>query len=436
METARGSRVLRIRRTKGEYAIPCIAAAKRLLINKFIASLLALAALPGIISADEVESTSDHSPPAIFIDFYQKYISDLRYGNCRFEPSCSRFAQEAIDTFGMVKGAVLSADRLVRCNSNAGVYYERNRNGRWKDPVSGPHGAVTRPRVPEWLLPERGYFIELQESIPSDRQTEYAAFADELAGEGDCRQAATEYKRVAFLSGSRELNVWSHMMTGNCHFRWNEWEQAEREYVKAAEESPDVSLGNTAFIMAAASEFNGGRYTACKRLLERCSFNDIGGDTSVIGIDQAGLLRGLCSMALGCWEESAEHFAAVGGADPGSPYRGKALHLLKQSRQGDTLPQKSGSAAMVFSALLPGSGQVYAGRAYDGFRHFVFNGLLIFSVYSLVDDEHYAAGYLLAGFTLPFYIGNIVGARNSAEHHNIAKRQEFVSRLIGEAGDK
>ena len=436
MGTARGSRVLCIRRARNKYTIPCLATARKLSINKFTASLFVLAALPGIISADEVESTSDHFPPAIFIDFYQKYISDLRYGNCHFEPSCSHFAQEAIDTFGIVKGSVLSADRLVRCNSNTGGYYERNANGRWKDPVSGPHGAVTRPRVPEWLLPERGYLSELQESISSDRQKEYAAFADELAEEGDCRQAATEYKRVAFLSGSRELNVWSHMMTGNCHFRWNEWEQAEREYVKAAEESQDISLGNAAFIMAAASEFNGGRYIACERLLERCSFNDIGGDKSVVGIDQAGLLRGLCSMALGGWEESAEHFAAVGRADTGSSYRGKALHLLEKSRQGDNLPHKSGSVAMIFSALLPGSGQVYAGRAYDGFRHFVFNGLLIYSLYSLIDEEHYAAGYLLAGFTLPFYIGNIVGARNSAEHHNVQVRCRFIAASLRQARDK
>jgi hypothetical protein len=54
----------------------------------------------------------------------------------------------------------------------------------------------------------------------------------------------------------------------------------------------------------------------------------------------------------------------------------------------------------------------------------------------LIRDENYAAGYLLAGFTLPFYVGNIVGANNSARHYNIARRYEFVSSSINEAGKK
>ena len=404
------------------------------IINALTASVLILAACSGNLSAEDIESNRIDSPPSIFIDFYQKYISDLRYGNCRFEPSCSHYAQDAIGEFGIARGSVLAADRLVRCHSGAGGYYAKDNTGQWVDPADGPHGALTPPRVPSWLLPERACLSRLKGSISSDRQAEYAAFADALAEEGDCWRAETEYKRVAFLSHSLELKLWSHMMTGNCHFRWNDWNDAKLEYLNAAEVSRNISWKNAANFMAAASDFNIGQYGMCKDLLSLCVFEGTSDTEIIVDIEQAQFLRGLCSLSLGHWEDGVDRFEAIARAYPDSPYRSKALYLSQKAEQGVDLPSKNATMAAVFSALLPGSGQVYAGRARDGLRHFVFNGLLIYCVYSLIKDENYAAGYLLAGFTLPFYIGNIVGAKNSAEHYNVARRYEFVSTSIKEAG--
>jgi hypothetical protein len=75
---------------------------------------------------------------------------------------------------------------------------------------------------------------------------------------------------------------------------------------------------------------------------------------------------------------------------------------------------------------------VYAGRTRDGLRYLVFDGLLVYTVYWLFSEENYTGGYLLAGFTLPFYAGNIVGARRSAEIYNDSRRLERVSQWIDE----
>ena len=161
-------------------------------INAFTASVLILAAFSGNLSAEEVGSNSIDSPPSVFIDFYQKYISDLRYGNCRFEPSCSHYAEDAIGEFGFFKGSVLAADRLVRCHSDAGRYYTKDKTGHWVDPADGPHGALNPPKVPSWLLPDRTCLSKPKGGIISNRQAEYAAVADELAEEGYCWRAETE----------------------------------------------------------------------------------------------------------------------------------------------------------------------------------------------------------------------------------------------------
>lgn len=47
---------------------------------------------------------------------YQVVISPLLGPACRFEPSCSRYAAEAIRRHGVVRGATLAARRLARCH--------------------------------------------------------------------------------------------------------------------------------------------------------------------------------------------------------------------------------------------------------------------------------------------------------------------------------
>ncbi len=51
------------------------------------------------------------------IRFYQKYLSGLkRYPTCKFIPTCSEYAIEAILTHGVLRGTWLATKRLLRCS--------------------------------------------------------------------------------------------------------------------------------------------------------------------------------------------------------------------------------------------------------------------------------------------------------------------------------
>jgi uncharacterized protein len=50
------------------------------------------------------------------IRLYQRFISPLFPRRCKYEPTCSAYAVEALRSFGPLRGGVLAAWRLLRCN--------------------------------------------------------------------------------------------------------------------------------------------------------------------------------------------------------------------------------------------------------------------------------------------------------------------------------
>lgn len=51
-----------------------------------------------------------------FIRFYQYVISPMLGPRCRFYPSCSQYAIEAVQRYGAFKGGWLALKRIIRCN--------------------------------------------------------------------------------------------------------------------------------------------------------------------------------------------------------------------------------------------------------------------------------------------------------------------------------
>jgi putative membrane protein insertion efficiency factor len=74
------------------------------------------------------------------VRLYRVTLSGLLGGQCRFHPTCSAYAEEAIRTHGALRGVVLATWRVLRCNPFGAGGVDRVPGTRMYD-------AVTQERV-------------------------------------------------------------------------------------------------------------------------------------------------------------------------------------------------------------------------------------------------------------------------------------------------
>lgn len=76
----------------------------------------------------------------LLVDGYRRYISPAVPPLCRFEPTCSAYAREALQTHGAFRGTALTVWRLLRCNPFGGKGY---------DPVPDARNGPTQDAPPQ-----------------------------------------------------------------------------------------------------------------------------------------------------------------------------------------------------------------------------------------------------------------------------------------------
>jgi len=74
------------------------------------------------------------------IRFYQRAVSPLTPAACRFTPTCSAYAEEAIGEHGTARGSWLALRRLLRCHPFGGAGY---------DPVPGRRELLDETEAPQ-----------------------------------------------------------------------------------------------------------------------------------------------------------------------------------------------------------------------------------------------------------------------------------------------
>jgi uncharacterized protein len=108
---------------------------------------IASTAARGVVIATAIAASFTRGAVIIVIDIYRAVLSPLITATigpaCRFEPTCSEYAREAICRYGVVAGAQLATGRLLRC---------RPAGGWGPDPIPQvpvPQDPVSQDRLPK-----------------------------------------------------------------------------------------------------------------------------------------------------------------------------------------------------------------------------------------------------------------------------------------------
>lgn len=248
---------------------------------------------------------------------------------------------------------------------------------------------------------------------------------DAFLSEGEYYRAITEYKKFRILFPASPKGDYALFRTGIAFYLGEEYADAARVFAALRDSHPDSGYSEPSLFFEGLSRWKKKDYSGAGDSFELLMQHNSASGYSARACVAKALLdidRGDSAAA----RADLERFLAAYPGHPGESSVTEALPLLDEY---DNLPEKSEVLAGIMSAVLPGSGYVYAGRYGDGFTAFLLNALFIAGTVTAVHNEWYPAAGLTGGIGLPFYFGNIYGSANAARRSNVAVRREMRGRI-------
>jgi len=250
-------------------------------------------------------------------------------------------------------------------------------------------------------------------------------FADWLFTKGEYRRAASEYMRYLFIN-EKEPDDKILLKIGRCHSLSKEYEYALNIFNSILKDFPYSPFKQEVLYESAFIYFKTGLYNKSLDLLFIKTINSAGdGINSELIKEKYFLLGGINCLYLKNWET-----ALILLGDPAlekSEYKDlkdKLIILLEKSKSYD---KRNPVIAGILSAIIPGSGKMYAGKPWDGLFSLItisiFGGM---AAYSFLEQGLYSvSGWTYTSLGGVFYLGNIFGSVLAAMHYN-AKHERIL----------
>lgn len=249
--------------------------------------------------------------------------------------------------------------------------------------------------------------------------------ADAFMEEGEYYRAVTEYKRFLILFPHSEKADYATFRIGLAHFKGEEFRTAALSFSTLRQKYPGSEYAVEAMYLEGVSYWRLKNYLKAQETLETLTDEYPASEYA----PRALLVISLAALDDDRPESSRRALERVLDQYPQYPNREsvkEAAALIDRYREQ---PQKSPVLAGILSALLPGSGYVYAERYGDGLTAFLINGLFIAGTVTAFHAENYALGVIVGGVGLPFYLGNIYGSANAAKKWNIEMKREAIRKV-------
>jgi outer membrane protein assembly factor BamD (BamD/ComL family)/TM2 domain-containing membrane protein YozV len=249
--------------------------------------------------------------------------------------------------------------------------------------------------------------------------------AEAFMEEGEYYRAVTEYKKLLILFPDSEWADYALFRMGIAYYNGEEYASSVRSFSALRDKYPESSYIPEGYY------FEGLGYWKLKRFKEaRAAFDALAEDypqsehapLALVAASLVGLEEGNIPLSTDRLERLINQY-------PEYPVSTKAKEAIPMIGQYQRLPEKSKTLAAILSAIIPGSGYIYAGHWGDGITAFLINALWIAGVATGIHSGYYAVCGILAGVGLPFYFGNIYGSANAAKKWNLGVKMDFRNRV-------
>jgi tetratricopeptide (TPR) repeat protein len=281
------------------------------------------------------------------------------------------------------------------------------------------------------LLLAAAFFLILPILLPAEEtsiiftEEVQLKLADAFMAEGEYYRAVTEYKKFTILFPGSKKADYALYRIGLAYYQGDEYEQAARVFALIGTGYAGSSYVPAAFYQEGVSYYRLDQPDKAAAAFEKA-----------VAADPASEYARLALMGKSLAEFDLDHITACRRdlerfieSYPLDAKTGKVRETIALLDRNWELPQKSPLVAGVLSALIPGSGHIYAGHYGDGVTSFFLNGLFIAGTVLAVRQENYAVAGVVGVIGLPFYIGNIYGAANAAQKYTIGVKKDLRGKI-------
>lgn len=241
------------------------------------------------------------------------------------------------------------------------------------------------------------------------------SLGDAFMAEGDYYRAITEYKKLTFLFPNSGRLSEALYQIGMAYYKGKDYKSAVNSFVKVRKTYTARNYSSAAFYEGLSYSKLGLPDKAALSFERARLFDESHPDAA-----NAQLALSLNALERGSVADSRaklDEFLASYPDDQRVPGVKASFGLLDEY---ESQPRKSPALAGTMSAVIPGSGQMYAEHYKDGLMAFVVNGLFIAGTVAALNDDNYALAAIVGGVGLPFYVGNIYGAANVSRKWNLS----------------
>ncbi|MCD6525389.1 MAG: tetratricopeptide repeat protein [Desulfuromonas sp.] len=238
-------------------------------------------------------------------------------------------------------------------------------------------------------------------------------FADALYAEGDYYRAVTEYKRFLHENPTANQLPRVKLNIARCYLYAERWEQAEQSLELLKTSFPTTTEQDYASLLYAEIPYRQGNYSLTSQRAHGLNLSP-----QLLSHQQNLRLWALAQQ--GRYNEASNLIKQQPELSPLTP---REITTLQQ------LPLKSPRLAGTLSAVLPGAGQLYAGRYREAGMSLALNAAFLCGGLQAIDTGNEILGGILLFFEAGWYGGNIYNAMNSTHKYNRHLQQSALQQL-------